>query len=71
MYYSIKISNRVYINMFWWKKIQQKYFLLIKWIKSIKNSLVIKHKVYNEFISHKVTYFLWLINEFILYIWEK
>jgi hypothetical protein len=42
-----------------------------KWIKSIKNSLVIKHRAYNEFISHKVTYLLCFINEFRLYTWEK
>jgi hypothetical protein len=71
MDYYIQIPNRVYVNMFWWKKIQQKYFLLIKWIKSIKNAIAIKHNVFNDFTSHKVTYFLCLINEFRLYAWEK
>jgi hypothetical protein len=38
------------------KKIQQR-------IKSINISFVIKHKVYNEFISHKVIYFsVWSMN---------
>jgi hypothetical protein len=60
MSYSLKISNRVYINIF-----------VDKINKINKNSLVVKHRVYNEFMSHKVTYLLCLINEFRLYVWEN
>jgi hypothetical protein len=48
-----------------------KLFFVDKWIKPIKNSFIIKYRAYNEFISHKVTYFLCLINEFRLYAWKK
>jgi hypothetical protein len=42
------------------KNESKKIFLLIK---SIKNLLAIKHRVYNEFTSHKVTYFcVWSMN---------
>jgi hypothetical protein len=43
---------------------------MIKWIKSIKNSLAIKHRVYNELISHKkhISY-VWSMN--LAYIHER
>jgi hypothetical protein len=53
------------------EKDSTKIFFVDKWIKPIKNSLIIKHRAYNEFTNHKVTYFLCFIREFILYAWKK
>jgi hypothetical protein len=62
----IKIIDRVYIYVLM-KEDSTKSIFVDKMNKINKKFICIKHRVYNEFISHKITYFLILINEFRLH----